>query len=184
MTKLAPFLILNGKVPKLMETIGLHTGVLVDKADLEKFKEKVKRIAELTARSRIASSTAVMIVKLYTVLSQTSDAEVAFINTACAWYEVIYGPNVPPPPQVEPTKHLVDSGSAPYVDFAVWGPHGHRIDKKIALDDMRINADGTTRQVERYGPPDFRDLVPLLRCVGYGTCHARRGVSRSAGRVP
>ena len=44
---------------------------------------------------------------------------------------------------------------APYVDFAVWGPHGHRIQKKISLTGMHFNSDGSMRKVELFGPPDL-----------------------------
>ncbi|CAK0806401.1 unnamed protein product [Prorocentrum cordatum] len=49
------------------------------------------------------------------------------------------------------------SGGAPYTDMAVWGPHLHRIQKKIKLRGVKISPTGGATSIELTGPADFED---------------------------
>ena len=67
-----------------------------------------------------------------------------------------------PPPEEEITVEqltaldaLVKSGAPPYVDFAVWGPHGYRLMRKLRMTGMQLMPGGDFRQVELAGPPTF-----------------------------
>jgi hypothetical protein len=51
-----------------------------------------------------------------------------------------------PAPDIEPTaeqldavKQLVDSGVPPYVDFAIFGPHGRRLFKNLTYTECCFN---------------------------------------------
>ena len=106
-------------------------------------------------------------VKLNTVSSQVDDTEVNLMEEAevvklYKEYEKVYGPNERPPKDAEPTSeqisavsHLLDNGMPPFVDFAIFGPFGHRIERKVKLSGMMIGRDGQMRQVELHGPPNI-----------------------------
>ena len=71
-------------------------------------------------------------------------------------------PPVVPHPDEEPTveqlsaiKALVESGSPPYVDFAIFGPHANRLKKKIAMSGYTMARDGTFQLTELKGPSNF-----------------------------
>ena len=46
-------------------------------------------------------------------------------------------------------------GRPPYVDFALWGPHGQRVLRKVKFKGSRIDPDGTISTIEITGPPSF-----------------------------
>jgi len=52
-------------------------------------------------------------------------------------------------------KHALDNGREPYVDMAVWGPHGTRLLKKASMSGLNIMRDGTFMNVELFGPPNI-----------------------------
>ena len=54
-----------------------------------------------------------------------------------------YGAGERPRKDAEPTTeqlaaicHLLDNGLPPFADFAVFGPHGHRLERKLKLSKM------------------------------------------------
>ncbi len=53
--------------------------------------------------------------------------------------------------------------SAPYLDFAVWGPYGHRIAKKVQMTGMVIGHKGELKNVEIFGPSSFADGEQCFR---------------------
>ena len=70
----------------------------------------------------------------------------------------------PPEPQEDLTLDqlsslfaLVSGTSAPYVDFAVWGPYGHRIAKKVRMTGMVIGHKGELKNIEIYEPACVAD---------------------------
>ena len=76
-------------------------------------------------------------------------------------WEKIYGIGQRPDPEEECNlqqltclNHLIVTGQPPTVDFAVWGPHGLRIERKLRLSGQVFAPDGTLRSVEIAGPPD------------------------------
>jgi hypothetical protein len=68
-----------------------------------------------------------------------------------------------PSPEIEPTEdqlsavsQLINTGSAPYVDFAIFGPYGRRLLKKLTLTAYQYNSpDGSWKRQDLPGPPDF-----------------------------
>lgn len=105
--------------------------------------------------------------KMANIASQVDDTEVNVIGETeliqmYKEYERVYGPNERPPKDVEPTteqisaiSHLLDHGMPPFADFALFGPYGRRIERKVRLTGMTIGRDGNMRQVELHGPPNI-----------------------------
>jgi hypothetical protein len=106
-------------------------------------------------------------VRLATVADQANDLEVAELSAdevakAYANFENITGG---PPAQDEELTleqlsvlHALLAGAGPpYVDFAVWGPFGHRISKKMRLTGLQLGPRGELRQAECFGPATFLD---------------------------
>jgi len=52
-------------------------------------------------------------------------------------------------------QHALINGREPYVDMAVWGPHGTRLLKKASMSGLNIMRDGTFMTVELFGPPNI-----------------------------
>ena len=82
----------------------------------------------------------------------------------------------PPAPDVEPTgeklgavKQLVDSGAPPYVDFALFGPHGRRLLKKLTYTESCYNpSTGEWSKRELPGPSDISSWMrswAVLECT-------------------
>ena len=63
---------------------------------------------------------------------------------------------------------LVKSGAPPYVDFAVWGPHGYRLMRKLRKSGMQLMPGGDFRQVELAGPPTFGMWQRWYMCLKTG----------------
>ena len=103
--------------------------------------------------------------KLSLILRQGDDTEVGLvgdtvISSGYARWERIFGSGSRPSSDAECTeaqlsclKFLVDAGQAPSVDFALWGPHGQRLERKLRLSGAVFDKDGTIRMVETAGPP-------------------------------
>ena len=71
---------------------------------------------------------------------------------------------------------LIQAGAPPCGDFAIFGPHGYRMMKKLRLQGMQIMPGGDLRQNEVAGPPTFalwskcynvfRTTAIMLKAVG------------------
>ena len=118
-----------------------------------------------TSRSEERSSSDTRRVKLSSVINQSDDPEVdilddAAIQQAYANYRKRIGA-LPPADQELSSEQLSSlhslfaSGRAPYCDMAVWGPHHHRLQKKIRLKGVRLSPQGEIIPVEISGPADF-----------------------------
>ena len=46
-------------------------------------------------------------------------------------------------------------GLNPYADLAIFGPHQHRLRRKLLMSGLIMAADGTVTRIELKGPPDF-----------------------------
>jgi len=104
-------------------------------------------------------------VKLGNILRQADDTEVplvdeAIMSTGYARWERLHGIGSRPPPDADVTSeqitglaHVLEAGAVPYCDFAIWGPHGHRRERKLRLTGSVFNSDGSFRTVELVGPP-------------------------------
>ena len=110
-------------------------------------------------------------VKLSGITSQVDDAEIALTSEQqlvdmYLEYERVFGKGERPSKDMEPTSeqlsavmHLLQSGLPPYTDFAVWGPYGHRIERKLKLQGVTIGRDGVIRTVELQGPPNITNWL-------------------------
>ena len=110
-------------------------------------------------------------IKLSSVISQIDDTEILLdeekeILKAFARYEVVYGKGERPPKESEPTteqitavRHLLDQGSVPYVDFAIFGPYGMRIMKKVKLSGVMLGRDGSVKSQEFHGPANISHWI-------------------------
>ncbi|CAE8677873.1 unnamed protein product, partial [Polarella glacialis] len=103
--------------------------------------------------------------RLSSVVDQTLDADVVplgrlAIQATFMDYETKFGAE--PRPDVEPTgdqlsalSQLTKSGSVPYVDFSVFGPHGQRLLRKLVFESFSLSPAGDWQRRELPGPPDF-----------------------------
>ena len=138
-----------------------------------------RKIKEMELQTRLAEATAVgsngtgvnsnSKVKLCTVVDQANDTEVAklpkqIVDACYDKYKSIYG-DVPCPEedvtadQLAALHDLFKSDGIPYVDLAIWGPFGRRLQKKLQLCGMVMQADGSFQNVRLYGPPCIEEWV-------------------------
>ena len=106
-------------------------------------------------------------VKLSQVLRQGDDADAPLISEAAmttgyARLESIFGLHYRPPANADVTldqlsavQFLISSKDVPYLDFALWGPHGHRIARKMKLSGQVLDSNATFRYMEVAGPPNL-----------------------------
>jgi len=111
--------------------------------------------------------------KLSSVVDQTLDAEVQplstqEVNDMYTTYRTRYGDD--PNPDCEPTadqlsavKQLVSSGNNPYIDFAVYGPHGLGLLRKLTFAAFALNSMGEWSRRELPGPPDIEAWFQIFR---------------------
>jgi len=102
-------------------------------------------------------------IKLATHVDQSNDSEAPLLEADVAArayerYHKWYG-NLPPKEeditkeQLAALKTLYDSGSPPYVDLAIWGPFGRRIQKKLQMEGLIMGPDGKFSVQKLYCPP-------------------------------
>ena len=75
--------------------------------------------------------------------------------------------------------HIVSQSNPPYCDFAIWGPYGHRLVKKLKLSGYVIGRDGLLTSVEVTGPTSigmwlqswqvFSNVCVMLDIIDLGT---------------
>ena len=77
-----------------------------------------------------------------------------------------------------------------YADFAVFGPHGNRLLRKLVMCGLIPCADGTFRKLELRGPPDFQTWLACFRVLraalimlGYVGVHALDQYERHIARL-
>lgn len=121
------------------------------------------------------SQSAARKLKLSAVVDQTLDAEVQplgtqEINDMYSTYRTRYGDD--PNPDCEPTadqlsavRQLVASGNNPYIDYAVYGPHGLRLLRKLTFAAFALNSMGEWSRRELPGPPDIEAWFQIFRCM-------------------
>ena len=141
------------------------------------------------AAAAALATLAVKKMKIATVADQANDLEVPELgNTevvaAYARFEDLTGG--PPATNEELTidqltsLHALLQGSGPpYVDFAVWGPFGHRISKKMKMTGLVIGSKGELRQTECFGPSSFSDWEQSFRVWRTG-CLMLNAITSSA----
>jgi hypothetical protein len=67
--------------------------------------------------------------------------------------------------QLTAIQALLQEGSVPYTDFAVWGPFGNRLQRKMLLTGLSFRPDGTLVKVELKGPPDLETWHSCYRLL-------------------
>ena len=110
--------------------------------------------------------------KLSAVVDQSLDAEVTplpptEIQAMFDAYKLKYG-DMPAPEtadQLAAIKQLVVAKAVPYIDFAVYGPHGLRLLRKLTFSSHTLNANGEWARKELPGPPDFDTWFGIFRCM-------------------
>lgn len=113
------------------------------------------------------------IIKLSTVVDQGNAGEIVLLDEAkfveglSNYHKRFDGP---PGDEEEPTDeqytavvHLFKVGRSPYVDFAVFGPHGDRTARKLRFHGMVPNGEGGVRMKEIYGPSTFTSWLSSWR---------------------
>ena len=131
-----------------------------------------------TTTSQSTPALSRMKVKLSQTLDQYRDTEVDMIKRSTLqeaynkWFAAKGGE---PHPDREITMEqasalmaLIDAELSPYVDLAVWGPHANRILKKLRMQSLRPNGDGTWSMVELWGPPSFKIWQKCWKVFGTG----------------
>jgi len=108
-------------------------------------------------------------IKLSTVVDQANDLEIEpmssdSVESAYATYRLKMGDNPRPeedvtPEQLAGLRALFASGAPPYVDLAIWGPFGRRIQKKLRLNGLILSSAGTLHQAQLYGPPNIEEWL-------------------------
>ena len=100
-----------------------------------------------------------------TVTNQSSDVvmsvlEAGELKVAYDTYKAVFG--VFPPVEEELTaeqltavQKFLEGDICPYVDFAVWVPHGNRMMRKLKLQGTTFSSDGSIIPIEVTGPPDI-----------------------------
>jgi hypothetical protein len=141
------------------------------------YGKRLGEVVPLTAAAVVPSKVSPVMnkFKLNTVTNQSSDVELVVldggaIREAYIAYRNVFG--VFPPPDEELTaeqltalKATVDADLAPYVDFAVWGPHGNRLVRKLKLHGVSFASDGSLIPVEVSGPPDLDQWMKSYMCL-------------------
>ena len=106
-------------------------------------------------------------IKLSNVLDQANEEEINSLTQddlkkAYERYAKLMGG--PPAEDEEPTSdqlaglaHVLNLNLPPYVDFAIFGAYGDRIQRKLKLSGLMFAADGSLIKHEVPGPPTFPD---------------------------
>ena len=104
-------------------------------------------------------------VKLSSVLDQVSDAEVQLLPADViaekrANYRAITGGDPLETcnftdAQLSALSQKVSGGGVPYADFAVWGPYGSRIEKRMKFRSSFLDVGGEWKTIEVPGPASF-----------------------------
>jgi len=158
------------------ELEGVFSGVadipLVAKAQVRQILVACRQVVAAPAK---VDSMALTKFKLCQVTDQAMDVELvaldgAIIKAAYDRYRLVFG-TMPPPneeltnEQLTAVKALLDADRAPYVDFAVWGPFGCRLAKKLKLHGVSFSSDGTLVPIELAGPPGHDQWQKAYLCL-------------------
>ena len=106
-------------------------------------------------------------VKLSTVIDQANDTETEMLPKedilACYKRFTTLTGDIPArheeltDDQVSGLKAVFDSGGAPYADFSLFGPNGHRLAKRIRFTGLVFTAGGELKPKELFGPGNFEE---------------------------
>ena len=113
--------------------------------------------------------------KLSAVVDQSLDAEIQpmdhqEVTALFDKYRQTYGDV--PATDAEPTadqlagiRQLIQSNATPYIDFAIFGPHGMRLLRKLTFSANVLNSQGEWTRREFPGPPNFEAWHKIFRCM-------------------
>jgi len=114
-------------------------------------------------------------IKLSAVVDQTLDAEITpltatEVNAMYDQYKAKFGDvpshdSEPTNDQLSAVRQLVMAGGVPYVDYAIFGPHGLRLLRKLTFSSFALNATGEWQRREMPGPPSFEAWFEIHRVV-------------------
>ena len=165
---------------------------VVDKARLESFRRACFRrvgavpdtpgtrppeapVVAAAAPAPLTNSPTSRKLKLSAVVDQTLEAEVTMlspeeVDAMYQEYKTKYGdvPSPGPEPtvdQVSAVRMLLTSKTAPYIDFAVFGPHGLRLLRRLTFSTFAMNSQGEWQRRELPGPPSFEAWFEIFRVV-------------------
>ena len=137
------------------------------------------RIGEQTPESSSASSMATGSglgkFNFNTVTNQSSEVvmsvlEASELKVAYDNYKAVFGvvPQVEEEltaEQLTAVQKFLESDVCPYVDFAVWVPHGNRMMRKLKLHGSTFSSDGSIIPIEVSGPPDIDCWCRSYACL-------------------
>ena len=112
-----------------------------------------------------APSIAVRKIKLSLVIRQADETEIEvcdekLLDVGQGRWEATFGVDAKPDDnedvtieQISGVKWLIDNNVVPYLDFAIWGAYGHRMERKLRLSGQILDSAGKFRHIEIAGPP-------------------------------
>ena len=127
-------------------------------------RQKAIDMEELKSRAKLTTVSAdppTQMIELSSVVGdgrEVRSVERAQVESAYAAYKARIG-DYPRPEedvtleQLAALRALLSSGAPLYVDLAVWGPFGHRIQRKLGVSGQVLCANGVLRTVQLYGQP-------------------------------
>jgi hypothetical protein len=178
-----PSVVGRGRAKVFLRVCHLLCGIVKTQAVLANEAASAAALTASAAAAVLATSAAqpsvvaIRKAKMANVLKQGDESEVDILDTASiiamfGRYEVLFGPGSKPGEDVEPSSHQLAAlkmcmadGAAPYADFAVFGPHGLRLEKKHKLEYMVYQLDGTFKTKEIYGPPTIQAWMASYRVL-------------------
>ena len=150
-------------------------------AGTEKRREVLEAEAARDAQTKAAASQAAVAqvaqlaaapakrIRLSTIVDQSNDMEVdplSKVDTAPMYEAYVRKLGAMPRPeedvtldQIDGLKALYASGEAPYVDLAVWGPFGRRVQKRLKMSGLIMGAAGKLQQAQVFGPPSIDEWL-------------------------
>ena len=112
-----------------------------------------------------APSIAARKIKLSLVIRQADETEIEvcdekLLDVGQGRWEATFGVDAKPDDnedvtieQISGVKWLIDNNVVPYLDFAIWGAYGHRMERKLRLSGQILDSAGKFRHIEIAGPP-------------------------------
>ena len=141
--------------------------------EVEALKNKLALASASSAAVVSPPGPAAKKIKLATFVDQTNDLEVAELGekeVMDAYLRFKKSTGGMPDQSEELTLEqltslhaLLHGAGPPYVDFAVWGPFGHRIAKKNRLQGVVLGPKGELVPTEVYGPSNYHDWEQCFR---------------------
>ena len=132
-------------------------------------------VAPGAAQPAAIGSSAGRKLKLSAVVDQALDAEIQpmdhqEVTALFDKYRQMYGDV--PATDAEPTadqlagiRQLVQANATPYIDFAIFGPHGMRLLRKLTFSANVLNSQGEWTRREFPGPPNYEAWHKIFRCM-------------------